>query len=147
MIALRRSLFLVILLLSSLASSVALAQSATRLDYTIGITDAAKHLFHLKIEVSNASGKTLDISLPAWTPGWYTIRPYAANLVKLQANASGKRLPMRAIDKQTYRIETEGNRAITVEYDYFANNLAVNGAELTEKRGYFVGTNLFFYVP
>src|SRR5437870_12094720 len=109
----RRFLLLAVLLLSSFATNAALAQSAPRLDYTIGITDAAKHLFHLKIQATNVSGKTLDISLPAWTPGWYTIRPYAANLIKLQANATIKRLPMRAIDKQPYRIETEGNRSLT----------------------------------
>lgn len=126
---------------------LAWAQSAPRLDHTISITDAAKHLFHLKTQVTNASGRTLDISLPAWTPGWYTIRPYAANVMRLHAHADGKRLPLRAVDKQTYRIETEGNRAFTIEYDYYANNLSVNGAELTEKRGYFLGTNLFFYVP
>ena len=156
MIALRRCpLFLTLLFTASFAWSVALAQTAPRLDYTVGITDAARHLFHLKIQISNVSGKTLDISLPAWTPGWYTIRPYAANLIKLHANPASasannfvsKPLPMRAVDKQTYRIETEGNRALTVEYDYFANNLAVNGAELTEKHGFFLGTNLFFYVP
>jgi predicted metalloprotease with PDZ domain len=123
------------------------AQSAPRLDYTIGITDAARHLFRIKIEASNISTSSLDISLPSWTPGWYTIRPYAANVIKLQAHANGKRLPMRAVDKQTWRITTEGNRKLTIEYDYFADNLNVNGAELTDKRGYFMGTNLFFYVP
>jgi predicted metalloprotease with PDZ domain len=114
----------------------------------MGIANAAAHLFHIKIAISNASGPTLDLALPAWTPGWYTIRPYAANVVKLQANdGQGRRLPLRAVDKQTYRIETGGLKALTVEYDYFANNPAVNGAELSEKRGYFVGTNIFFYVP
>lgn len=127
---------------------VAVAQSAPRLDYTMSIADAARHLFHIKIAVSNVSGPTLDLRLPAWTPGWYTIRPYAANVMKLHAHdGSGKRLALRAIDKQTYRIETGGLKSFTVEYDYYANNPAVNGAELSEKRGYFLGTNLFFYVP
>lgn len=143
----RHFLFCAVLFVSAFAFTAALAQTAPRLDHTISIADAAKHLFHFKVQVSNVTGKTMDISLPSWTPGWYTIRPYAANLIKLQANANGKRLPMRATDKQSYRIETEGNRSFTIEYDYFANNLAVNGAELTEKRGYFMGTNLFFYVP
>ena len=127
--------------------SHATAQTAPRLDYTIGIADAPGHRFHLKIAVSNASGSTVDITMPAWTPGWYTIKPYAANVIKLQAHDNGKRLSMRAVDKQTYRIETGGLRAFTIEYDYLANDLSVNGAELTEKRGYFLGTNLFFYVP
>jgi len=121
-------------------------QSAPRLDYTVRVADAPQHLFHLTIQVSNVAGRTLDLSLPAWTPGWYTIRPYAANMMRLHAhNAEGKRLPLRAVDKQTWRIETGGHRTFTVEYDYLANNLSVNGAELNERRGFFVGTNLFLY--
>jgi predicted metalloprotease with PDZ domain len=139
------ALFLVALL-ASLSHKV-VAQSGPRLDYTIGIADAAKHLFHLKIQATNLKARTLDISLPSWTPGWYTIRPYASNVSKLHAHINGQRLPMRAIDKQTWRIETAGNRSLTIEYDYFADNLNVNGADLTENHGYFLGTNLFFYVP
>jgi predicted metalloprotease with PDZ domain len=136
---------LLVTLLGILSHNIA-GQASPRLDYTISISDSAKHLFHLKIQASNVSTRTLDISLPSWTPGWYTIRPYASNVIRLQAHVNGKRLPLRAIDKQTWRIETEGNRSLTIEYDYFADNLNVNGAELTEKRGYFLGTNLFFYV-
>jgi predicted metalloprotease with PDZ domain len=143
---LRRGPFAALLLIA--LQFAAFAQAPPKLDYTMGITNAAAHLFHIKIAISNVSGGTLDLALPAWTPGWYTIRPYMANVVKLQAHdGQGKRLPLRAVDKQTYRIETTGLKAFTVEYDYFANNPAVNGAELTEKRGYFLGTNLFFYVP
>jgi predicted metalloprotease with PDZ domain len=136
-----------IVLLSASALGQTAPANAPRLDYSIGITDAQRHLFHIKIAVSNSTARTLDISMPAWTPGWYTIKPYSANVIKLQAHDNGKRLPLRAIDKQTYRIETGGVRAFTIEYDYFANDMSVNGAELTAKRGYFVGTNLFFYVP
>ena len=122
------------------------AQSAPRLDYVVRVADMPRHLFHIVIQVSNVTGRTIDLSMPSWTPGWYTIMPYAANVQKLHAHdAQGKRLPMQAIDKQTWRVETSGNRSFTVEYDYYANYLSVNGAELNEKRGYFLGTNLFFY--
>ncbi|MBO0799891.1 MAG: hypothetical protein J2P31_13815, partial [Blastocatellia bacterium] len=143
--SIRRSSFFVILLAALSYNSI--AQAAPRLDYTIGIADAARHLFHIKIQATSISEPNLDISLPAWTPGWYTIRPYAANIIKLQAEEMGRRLRLHALDKQTWRIATEGNRSLTIEYDYFADNLNVNGAELTEKRGFFIGTNLFFYVP
>jgi predicted metalloprotease with PDZ domain len=123
------------------------ASTAPQLNYTVRVADAAEHLFHVTIQVTNAASPTTDFSLPAWTPGWYTIMPYAANVMRLQAkDAQGNRLPLRAVDKQTWRVETKGNKSITVEYDYFANNLSVNGADLNERRGYFLGTNLFLYV-
>jgi predicted metalloprotease with PDZ domain len=123
------------------------ASAAPQLNYTVRVADAAEHLFHVTLQVTNAASPTMDFSLPAWTPGWYTIMPYAANVMRLQAkDAQGNRLPLRAVDKQTWRVETKGNKSITVEYDYFANNLSVNGADLNERRGYFLGTNLFLYV-
>lgn len=130
-------------------SQAILAQSpAPQLDYTVRVANARDHLFHITIQVNNVASPTTDLTLPAWTPGWYTIMPYAANVMRLQAkDAAGNRLVLHAVDKQTWRIETKGNRAITVDYDYLANNLSVNGAELNEQRGYFVGTNLFLYVP
>ncbi len=123
------------------------AQNGPRLDYRMKVADPVNHLYHITIEVTGLKERTLDLALPSWTPGWYTIRPYAANLVKLHAHVKGERLSLKALDKQTYRIETRGNRELTVEYDYYANNLAVNGSELTSQRGFFVGTNIFLYVP
>ena len=144
-IAGHRAWLTLIVLLLTLASGEALG--GPRLDYRMAVADAPNHLFHITIDATGLSGKTLDIALPAWTPGWYTIRPYAANLVKLHAHVGGRRLPLRAIDKQTYRIEIGDNRSLRIEYDYYANNLAVNGAELTSRRAFFLGTNIFFYVP
>ncbi len=138
-------LLLLVFLLGT--SSGIATQTGPRLDYAISIADASKQLFHIRISVSNVTSRTLDLSMPAWTPGWYTIRPYASKVMKLHAHDNGRRLPLRATDKQSYRIDNGGLRTFTVEYDYLANDLSVNGAELTEKRGYFVGTNLFFYVP
>ncbi|HYE73934.1 MAG TPA: PDZ domain-containing protein [Blastocatellia bacterium] len=138
--------FVIALYVASL--SVAAQSTAPQLDYTVRVANAAQHLFHITVQVNNVVSPTTDLSLPAWTPGWYTIMPYSANVMRLQAkDSAGNRLRLYAVDKQTWRIETKGNRTITVDYDYLANNLSVNGAELNEQRGYFVGTNLFLYAP
>ena len=127
------------------ASSLALA--APRLDYRLRVADAENHLFHVTIEATQLEGPKLQVALPAWTPGWYTIRPYASNVMRLQAHVAGQRLPLRSLDKQTWQIDSAGRSALTIEYDYYANNLAVNGAELTARRAFFLGTNLFLFVP
>jgi predicted metalloprotease with PDZ domain len=148
----RRTPLLALCLLLALSAlpqdGFAQASSAPQLDYTVRVADASAHLFHITIKVTNAASPTTDFSLPAWTPGWYTIMPYAANVMRLHAkDAQGDRLSLRAVDKQTWRVETKGSKSITVEYDYLANNLSVNGADLNARRGYFMGTNLFLYVP
>lgn len=118
-----------------------------RLDYEIGIRDLDQHLFRVTIRASGIRGDTLDISMPSWAPGWYVLRPYAGNVSRLQANVGGKRLTMNAIDKQTWRIQTNGSSNLLIEYDYFANNRQVNGASLSRQGGYFLGSSLLFYVP
>jgi len=120
---------------------------APRLDYEIGIRDLDQHLFRVSIRASGLRGDTLDISMPAWAPGWYVIKPYAGNVSRLQATAGGKPLAMNAVDKQTWRIQTKGSANLLIEYDYFANNRQVNGASLSRQGGYFLGSSLLFYVP
>lgn len=118
-----------------------------RLDYEIGIRDPDQHLFRVTIRASGLRGDTLDISMPAWAPGWYVIKPYAGNVSRLKATAGGKPLVMNAVDKQTWRIQTKGSANLLIEYDYFANNRQVNGASLSRQGGYFLGSSLLFYVP
>src|SRR5262245_16154523 len=131
-----------ILLCTPLSHSRA-AQPQLRLDYTVSIADPAKHLYHVRIHVSRVKGRSLEISFPSWAPGWYTTRPFASNINRLRAAAGSRSLPMRAIDKQTWRIKTQGQRHFAIDYDYFADNLNVNGANLTENHGFFLGTSLF----
>src|SRR5215210_2182465 len=92
------------------AAPPAFGQSSEfRIDYTVTIADLQKQLFHVTAEVKNIKEPRLDISLPTWTPGWYTIENYAKNILRFTiTDAKGKRLLHTMPRKQTWRVETEG---------------------------------------
>jgi predicted metalloprotease with PDZ domain len=114
-----------------------------RVDHTVEVAPAT-HLLHVTTEVKNIRQPQLDLALPTWTPGWYTIEDYAKNVLRMKfTDGSGRTLAHRVVRKQTWRVETNGVRNIKVEFDYLANILALNQAKVTSDYAFFTGTQLF----
>jgi predicted metalloprotease with PDZ domain len=142
----RRAAFLLLLASLILASaSVAAAQSGEfRVDYTVEVANTNAHLFHVTADVKNVRGEQLDLALPAWTPGWYTVENYAKNILRMKfTDGGGHELPHQMTRKQTWRVTTNGAREIKIDFDYFANVLALNQAKVTNDYAFFTGTELF----
>jgi predicted metalloprotease with PDZ domain len=125
-------------------ASLSLAQdNAFRVDHTVEVTTATR-LFHVTTELKNVRQPELDLALPVWTPGWYTIENYAKNILRMKiTDGEGRPLVHRLVRKQTWRIETAGARNVKVEFDYFANVLALNQARIATDYAFFTGTQLF----
>jgi predicted metalloprotease with PDZ domain len=139
----RRTAFL--LLLASLACVSASAQgNEFRVDYTVEVASTAGHLFHVTTDVKNVRDAQLELSLPTWTPGWYTVENYAKNILRLKVtDTEGRELPHQLTRKQTWRITTNGAHEVKIDFDYFANVLALNQAKITNDYAFFTGTQLF----
>ena len=132
----------VILLLSQAAT--AQKRDGFRIDYTVSIKSVEGQLFHVTTDVKNISEPKLDLSLPVWTPGWYTIENYFKNVLRFTVTDSkGNRLDPEMIRKQTWRIATRGLDSIRVEFDYKASVLALNQAKISPDFAFFTGTALF----
>src|ERR1044072_7393525 len=98
---------IVLLLVSE--SSHAQKRDGFRIDYTVSIPSLDEHLFHVKTNIRNINEPTLELSLPTWTPGWYTVEDYFKNVLRFKVTDSkGNRLQPQMIRKQTWRIETRG---------------------------------------
>ena len=113
-------------------------------DYTVKVASTADHLFHITADFKNIDQPTLDLSLPTWTPGWYTIENYAKNILRFRiTDSAGKSLPLGMTRKQTWRVDTRGLKEIKAEFDYDAEILALNQAKITDTFAFFTGTQLF----
>lgn len=135
-------LAVVILLFSPAA--VAQKRDAFRIDYTVSIASVEGQLFHVTTEVKNISEPRLELSLPTWTPGWYTVENYFKNVLRFKVtDAKGNRIQPEMIRKQTWRVETKGLDSIRIEFDYKATVLALNQAKITNEFAFFTGTELF----
>ncbi|MDX6613282.1 MAG: hypothetical protein QOD75_2468 [Blastocatellia bacterium] len=132
-------------LLLLIASTPAVAQTKPfRIDYTVAVERPDSGLFHVTADLKNINQPTVDLSLPAWTPGWYTIENYAKNILRFTVkDAKGTSLPQTMVRKQTWRVETAGRKEIWVEFDYRADILALNQAKIANDFAFFTGTQLF----
>lgn len=139
------SLIFAQLLLIVLAVLSASAQrSDLRIEYTVTLKDPAAHQFHVTTDIRNIDQPQLDLSLPTWTPGWYTVENYGKNLLRFTVtDDKGNRLPLRMSRKQTWNIDTRGIKRIKVDYDYRATILALNQAKIAKDFAFFTGIELF----
>jgi predicted metalloprotease with PDZ domain len=137
---------LLLFALGILSSTSAFAQGrdAFHIDYTVSIASIEDQLFHVTAEIRNISEPRLELSLPTWTPGWYTVENYFKNVLRFKiTDAAGKWLQPEMSRKQTWRVETRGLDRVKVEFDYRASVLALNQAKITSDFAFFTGTELF----
>jgi predicted metalloprotease with PDZ domain len=125
-------------------TSAASAQKALKVDYTVALKDPAAQQFHITTDIANINQPKLDLSLPTWTPGWYTVENYAKNLLRFRiTDAAGKILPHTMSRKQTWNVDTRGVKQIRIEYDYQATVLALNQAKVSKDFAFFTGIEFF----
>lgn len=85
------------------------------------------------------------VSLPAWVPGSYMIRDFARHVVALEASCEGGAVPLRKVDKSTWRAApVEGDLVLRAEI--YANDLSVRGAHLEPAGAFFNGSSIFLRV-
>ena len=140
----RVALGALIALLFSPPAANAQTDSGLNAQYTVAVKDTAAHLFHVTAKFSNLSQSTLDVALPIWTPGWYTLENYAKNILRfVVTDKNGTVLHSPLSRGQTWTINTRGKSEIVIEFDYFANILSHNQAQITDTFAFFTGTQLF----
>ena len=114
--------------------------------YFISMLRPNTHLYDVALDIHPIEEPTLDLALPAWTPGSYLIRDYARHVQSFAVtDDQGAPLPWRKIDKTTWRIENGAARRIRVTYQVYAFELSVRTSHLDNTHGYFNPSNIFMY--
>ncbi len=117
------------------------------INYYVKLESVEEQLFHVRTEIKNLSQDQIDLSLPIWTPGWYTIENYAKNVLRFKVtNSKGELVPYQRTRKQSWQVVTKGNDTINIDFDYHANVLALNQAKISQDFAFFTGTQLFLQV-
>jgi predicted metalloprotease with PDZ domain len=136
--------FLLSVMLTFPPRALAQKQDRFRIDYTVAVASIDEQRFHVTADVQGISEPVLELSLPVWTPGWYTIENYLKNVLRLTiSDARGNRLPFTMPRKQTWRVQTKGVDRIKIEFDYLAHVLALNQAKISSDFAFFTGTEIF----
>jgi len=134
----------VALLLLFCLQSASAQKNSLDITYSVSVTDPATQQFHITTDIRNIDQPRLELAMPTWTPGWYTVENYYKNVLRFRiTDASGKILPHTMSRKQTWNVETKGVRQIRIDYDYQATVLALNQAKIGKDFAFFTGIEFF----
>jgi predicted metalloprotease with PDZ domain len=120
-----------------------------RIHYQLEMSHPASHLFEVTITVAVPPSDTssyIDLQMPKWQPGRYSVADFAANVQEFTANAQNRPLGWTKVDDQTWRVPRQGNRDITASYKVFGNDLSGTFAQLDVSHASYTGGELFMYV-
>jgi predicted metalloprotease with PDZ domain len=121
--------------------------SPLRIAYRVAMPAPASHLYDIEMDVDGASGATLALQLPVWSPGRYARMDFARNIQEFRAtDATGRPLAWDKTNGSRWVVRTGGARAIRVRYRSFDNALSGTFSVLDTAHANWNGASLFMYV-
>src|SRR5256886_9445060 len=156
MINTRRPLYLIVVQLFfavHLTSSATLAQigkpPSSGVSFTVSMFKPWTHLLEVEMSVKVAANLNVpnetDLVMPVWTPGSYLIREFERHVQDFAADANGRALEWTKINKNTWRVKTNGARAWRATYRVYANELSVRTSELNSDHAFWNNAALLMY--
>jgi predicted metalloprotease with PDZ domain len=119
--------------------------TAVRYEVIVDSAATANQVLGVSMTFRVAGPEPVVLSLPAWTPGYYSLVWFARRVVAFAAVSRGRALDWRKLDYQTWRIEPREAGTVRVSFSFLADTLARNSAWATADFAFFNGTNLFLY--
>lgn len=103
-------------------------QAAEPVSYVLSAPAPDSQALHVEARVPAANGPTIELMLPAWSPGYYVAQNYTAGMNGPEATSSdGVPLVVRSIAPNRWRIESGSAKAITVRYTLSCRTRFVTG--------------------
>ncbi|HML16791.1 MAG TPA: PDZ domain-containing protein [Bryobacteraceae bacterium] len=118
----------------------ALAHAADPVGYQLSFERPNTHLMNVTMRISGLDGQSVDVAIPDWAPGAYSIRNFAANVQGFRAtDPADHALAWRKTDSQTWRIQLKGATAAIVHYQVF-------NPQYNDQHVSFTGHSVWMYV-
>jgi len=119
----------------------------TDIVYTISMSKPETHLLEVEVRVrpQRLQG-SVDLVMPVWAPGSYLVREFQRHVQGFAAkNSEGRTLRWRKVNKNTWRIDTDGAKEIVATYNVYANELSVRTNELNDEHASWNNTGVLMY--
>ncbi len=139
----KRPALLIVLLLTG---SLARAQSATSLSFTVSVDTPAAQVFHVVMRCEGIKKDTIEFKMPVWMPGYYVVLNYADNVFHFTAfTKAGKPLSWEKSAKNGWKVQTGKAASVVISYDIKATRPFVATSYLDEERGYIAPPGVFMH--
>lgn len=116
-----------------------------RYEVTFDRSTAPRRTLRVAMHFTVAGRDPVLLSLPAWTPGAYELSWFGRNVSSFGATGDGRALTWDKLDADTWRVQTQGARQVSVTFDYRADSLDNAMAWSRDDFAFFNGTNVFPY--
>jgi predicted metalloprotease with PDZ domain len=136
-----------------LACSAIPAQTTSPLSsdisFTVAMPKPYTHLLEVEMRVQIPANLQVpnetDLVMPVWTPGSYLIREFERQVQDFAADANGRALDWTKVNKNTWRVKTNGVRLWRARYRVYANELSVRTSELNSDHAFWNNAALLMY--
>jgi predicted metalloprotease with PDZ domain len=139
----------VILLGVSISHAQTTGPLSSDISYTVAMTKPHTHLLEVEIRVRVAANLQVpnesDLVMPVWTPGSYMIREFGRHVQDFAADSGGRALDWIKVNKDTWRVKTNGARQWRATYRVYANELTVRTNELNSDHAFWNNAALLMY--
>jgi predicted metalloprotease with PDZ domain len=120
---------------------------ASRMTITVSMERPSTHYFHVQLRIGEPGSDTIDVKMPAWTPGYYQIMDYARNVLNFRAeDDAGRPIAWEKTAKNAWRLRTGKATAATVTYDVYAFTPSEVDSYLDDSRAFICPPGVFMHV-
>lgn len=125
------------------------APLSSDISFTVAMSKPHTHLLEVEIRIKIAADLQVpnesDLVIPVWTPGSYLIREFERHVQDFAADAGGRSLDWTKVNKDTWRVKTNGARQWRATYRVYANELTVRTNELNSDHAFWNNAALLMY--
>jgi predicted metalloprotease with PDZ domain len=131
-------------------ASAGLQDGGTNISFTVSMSKPHTHLLEVEMRISRglaAWPREETVVMPVWTPGSYLIREFERHVQDFTArDGSGRVLEWTKINKNSWRIRTNGSSQWVLTYRVYANELTVRTNELSSEHAFWNNAALLMYL-
>ena len=120
------------------------------INFTVAMPKPHTHMLEVEVEIkrrSDAAAPTEEsLIMPVWTPGSYLIREFERHVQDFAAaDSSGQSLKWQKVDKNTWRVTTNGARNWHATYRVYANEWSARTNEVNSSHAFWNNAALLMY--
>ncbi len=143
----RRTFTLLLVALSGSASASSPGRADDPAVYTLRFPSPADHLAAVEASLPTPATPSVEVMLPIWSPGYYRVEDYAAQVRDLAARGpDGRTLHVERVPPNRWRIDTGGASRITLTYGLLCTRYFVTTNWVSPELGSMNGPATFITV-
>ncbi|HET6648220.1 MAG TPA: PDZ domain-containing protein [Pyrinomonadaceae bacterium] len=149
--ALRLALFILAGVGSVSAQPAQSKASVPEISFIVSMLKPHTHMLEVEVRVKRAPAVAAPSSevlvMPVWTPGSYLVREFARHVQDFAAvDAGGAALQWEKINKNSWRIATNGSRDWKANYRVYANELSARTNQLNSDHAFWNNAALLMHL-